>query len=124
MSNRLYVGNLPFHATEDLIQQHFATAAEVVSVQLMLDRMTGQSRGFCFVDMATPEGAQKAISQLNGVELAGRSLRVDIAEERRGGGGGGGGGGRGGGGGGGGFRGGGGGGGGRGRDNDRRGGRY
>jgi RNA recognition motif-containing protein len=121
MSNRLYVGNLPFHATEDLIQQHFAAAAEVVSVQLMLDRMTGQSRGFCFVDMATPEAAQKAISQLNGVELAGRALRIDIAEDRRGGGGGGG---RGGGGGGGGFRGGGGGGGGRGRDNDRRGGRY
>ncbi|HWU89058.1 MAG TPA: RNA-binding protein [Kofleriaceae bacterium] len=118
MSNRLYVGNLPFHATEDLIQQHFAAAGDVVSVQLMLDRMTGQSRGFCFVEMASPEGAQKAISQLNGAELAGRSLRVDMAEERRGGGGGGGGGPRGGGGG---PRGGGGG---RGRDNDRRGGRY
>ena len=125
MSNRLYVGNLPFHATEDLIQQHFAAAGEVVSVQLMLDRMTGQSRGFCFVEMASPDAAQKAIQTLNGVELAGRSLRVDIAEERRGGGGGGGGGG-GRGGGGGGFRGGGGGGGGGrgGRDNDRRGGRY
>lgn len=91
MSNRLYVGNLPYHATEDLIQKHFAAAGEVASVQLMLDRVTGQSRGFCFVEMASPDGAQKAISELNGVELAGRSLRVDVAEERRPGGGGGGG---------------------------------
>ncbi|MBX3159381.1 MAG: RNA-binding protein [Deltaproteobacteria bacterium] len=93
MSNRLYVGNLPFHATEDLIQKHFAATGEVSAVQLMLDRETGQSRGFCFVEMATPEGAQKAIADLNGRDFAGRSLRVDVAEERRGGGGGGGGGG-------------------------------
>jgi RNA recognition motif-containing protein len=99
MSNRLYVGNLPFHATEDLIQQHFATMGEVTSVQLMLDKMSGQSRGFCFVEMATAEGAKKAIADLNGRDFAGRSLRVDVAEERRPrgpGGGGGGGGGRGG----------------------------
>ena len=115
MSNRLYVGNLPFHATEDLIQKHFAAAGEVSSVQLMIDRVSGQSRGFCFVEMASPDGVKKAISDLNGVELGGRSLRVDVAEERRPGGGGGGGGG--------GPRGGGGGGGG-GRRDDRRGGRY
>jgi RNA recognition motif-containing protein len=115
MSNRLYVGNLPFHATEDLISQRFATCGEVREVALMLDRMTGQSRGFCFVEMATAEGAEKAINSLNGQDFEGRSLRVDIAQERpRGGGGGGGGGGDrggdrgGGGGGGGGFRGGGG----------------
>ena len=113
MPNRLYVGNLPYHATEDLIQKHFAAAGEVASVQLMLDRVSGQSRGFCFVEMADAEGAKKAIDELNGVELAGRSLRVDVAEERRPGGGGGGGGG-------GGPRGGGGG----GRRDDRRGGRY
>jgi RNA recognition motif-containing protein len=109
MSNRLYVGNLPFHATEDLITQHFAASGEVKAVNLMIDRMSGQSRGFCFVEMADPAAAQKAISDLNGKELAGRALRVDIAEERRPGGGGGGGGG---------SRGGGGG----GRNNDRRGG--
>jgi cold-inducible RNA-binding protein len=112
MSNRLYVGNLPYHATEDLISQHFAAAGEVTSVHLMIDRTSGQSRGFCFVEMASADAAQKAISDLNGKELSGRSLRVDIAEERRPGGGGG----RDGG-----SRGGGGGGGGRG---DRRGGRY
>ena len=121
MSNRLYVGNLPFHATEDLIQQRFAACGEVREVALMLDRMTGRSRGFCFVEMATPEGAQKALSDLNGQDFEGRPLRVDVAQDRpaRSGGGGGGGGGRGGwggGGGGGGYDGGGGGGrGGRGR---------
>jgi RNA recognition motif-containing protein len=65
----------------------------------MLDKMSGQSRGFCFVEMATAEGAKKAIADLNGRDFAGRSLRVDVAEERRPrgpGGGGGGGGGRGG----------------------------
>jgi cold-inducible RNA-binding protein len=107
MSNRLYVGNLPFHATEDLISQRFATCGEVREVALMLDRMTGQSRGFCFVEMATAEGAEKAINSLNGQDFEGRSLRVDVAQERpRGGGGGGGGGDRGGDRGGGGFRGG------------------
>jgi RNA recognition motif-containing protein len=100
MSNRLYVGNLPYHATEDLIQQHFAGSGEVASVQLMIDRASGQSRGFCFVEMASPAAAQKAITDLNGKDFAGRALRVDVAEERRprGGGGGGGGGGYGGGG--------------------------
>ena len=93
MSNRLYVGNLPFHATEDLIQKAFATSGEVKAVNLMLDRVSGQSRGFGFVEMATAEAAQKAINDLNGHDMDGRALRVDIAEERRPGGGGGGGGG-------------------------------
>ncbi len=96
MSSRLYVGNLPFHATEDLIAKTFATSGEVKKVDLMIDRVSGQSRGFCFVDMGTAEAAQKAIQDLNGQQMDGRALRVDIAEERRGGGGGGGGGGRGG----------------------------
>jgi len=93
MSKRLYVGNLPFHATEDLIQKTFATSGEVVAVNLMLDRVSGQSRGFGFVEMNTAEAAQKAINDLNGHDMDGRALRVDIAEERKGGGGGGGGGG-------------------------------
>ena len=120
MSNRLYVGNLPFHATEHLLTQKFSECGEVLSVNVMVDRMSGQSRGFGFVEMATSEGAQKALSELNGKEFEGRALRVDVAQERqRGGGGGGGGGGYGGGGGG--YGGGGGGRGGRDRD---RGGRY
>ena len=70
MGNRLYVGNLPFHATEELIKQKFASCGEVKEVSLMLDRMTGQSRGFCFVEMATPEGAQKALDDRRGLALA------------------------------------------------------
>jgi RNA recognition motif-containing protein len=82
MSNRLYVGNLPYHATEDLITQHFATSGEVKGVNLMIDRVSGQSRGFCFVEMASADAAQKEIADLNGKDFAGRSLRVDVAEER------------------------------------------
>jgi cold-inducible RNA-binding protein len=110
MSNRLYVGNLPFHATEDLLQKTFATSGEVVSATVLLDRMTGQSRGFGFVEMTTADAAKKAIADLDGKDLEGRALRVSVAEERRPGGGGGGGGGSRGGGGGGGYGGGGGGG--------------
>jgi len=102
MGNRLYVGNLPFHATDDLIQQTFAAAGDVVEVSVVVDRVTGRSRGFAFVEMGSPEAAQKAIETLDGHDLGGRAMRVSVAEERRPGGGGGGGGG--------GFRGGGGGG--------------
>jgi cold-inducible RNA-binding protein len=115
MNNRLYVGNLSFHTTEDTLQQTFAAFGTVSEAKLVIDRETGRSRGFAFVSMSTDEEAQAAIQQLNGADLDGRALRVNIAEERRPGGGGGGGGGfrgGGGGGGGGGFRGGGGGGGG------------
>ena len=93
MSNRLYVGNLPFHATEDLISQRFATCGEVREVALMLDRMTGRSRGFCVVERASQLGAQQALSDLTGPDCVGRALRVAVAQERgpRGGGGGGGG---------------------------------
>jgi len=115
MNNRLYVGNLAFHTTEDTLQQTFSAVGTVSEAKLVIDRETGRSRGFAFVSMSTDEEAQAAIDQLNGADLDGRALRVNIAEERRPGGGGfrgggGGGGFRGGGGGGGGFRGGGGGG--------------
>lgn len=92
MTNRLYVGNLVFHATESLIQDAFAACGEVKSVSVMTDRETGRSRGFAFVEMADAAGAQKAIAELDGRDLEGRALRVSVAEERRGGGGGGGGG--------------------------------
>jgi cold-inducible RNA-binding protein len=87
MSNRLYVGNLPYHATEELIAQHFSTSGPVKAVNLMIDRMSGQSRGFCFVEMETADAAEKAIADLNGKDFAGRSLRIDVAEDRRPGGG-------------------------------------
>ena len=108
MSKNLYVGNLPFGTTTDDLRDLFAQYGNVKSAQVVMDRETGRSRGFGFVEMN--DGAEAAIDALNGKEFQGRSLAVNEArprEERpRGGGGGGGGGG---------YRGGGGGGGGRGR---------
>lgn len=125
MATKLYVGNLSFQTSSEDLRAHFAQAGTVESASVVEDRMTGRSRGFGFVEMATPEEAAAAIEQLNGKEFAGRNLTVNEARPRtdRPGGGYGGGGGRGGGGGGG-YGGGGGGGGGYGggrggRDKDR-----
>src|ERR1700745_3623347 len=101
MNKKLYVGNLPFSAEEEQLQQLFgADGRQVASVRILQDKMTGRSRGFGFVEMATPEDAQKAIEALNGHDFMGRPLTVNEAREqepRSGGGGGfGGGGGRGG----------------------------
>jgi len=101
MNNRLYVGNLAFHTTEDSLQRAFSQHGEVVETKLVLDRETGRSRGFAFVVMGTADEARKAISEMDGTDLDGRPLRVNEAEERKPRGGGGGGGGYGGGGGGG-----------------------
>ena len=99
MSTKLFVGNLSFNVTENELQDAFAEHGTVVEANLMTDRATGRPRGFGFVTMGSPEEAQKAINALNGKELAGRALTVNLAREReprsggRGGGGGGGGGG-------------------------------
>src|ERR1035441_6382161 len=93
MSAKLFVGNLSFNITENDLQDAFAAHGTVVEANLMMDRATGRPRGFAFVTMSTPEEAQKAIDALNGKELGGRALTVNIArprEERTGGGGGGG----------------------------------
>src|SRR5688572_29321779 len=95
MSAKLFVGNLSFKTTENDLQDAFAAHGTVLEANLMMDRMSGRPRGFAFVTMSTPEEAQKAIDALNGKELDGRALTVNIArprEERPGGGGGGGGG--------------------------------
>ena len=115
MSSKLFVGNLSFNTTENDLQDAFAAHGSVVEANLMMDRMTGRARGFGFVTMSTPEEAEKAIAALNGAQMDGRALTVNIARPRedRPAGGGGGGARRGGGGGGGGYSGGGGGGGGR-----------
>jgi RNA recognition motif-containing protein len=86
MSNRLFVGNLPLHATDDLIRQRMAECGEVRSVDLILDRVTGRPRGFAFVEMATAEGMRKALAELDGKDFEGRPLTVKVAEERGGGG--------------------------------------
>src|SRR5687768_5932911 len=113
MSNKLFVGNLSYNVTENDLQDLFAAHGTVTDCNLMLDRMSGRSRGFAFVTMSSKEEAEAATNALNGHSLDGRALTVNEARPRPegGGGGGGGGGGRGyGGGGGGGGRGGGGGG--------------
>jgi cold-inducible RNA-binding protein len=118
MGKKLYVGNLSYSVDSSELEQLFAQHGQVVSAQIINDRDTGRSKGFGFVEMATDQEAQAAITGLNGQQHGGRALTVNEArprEERSGGGGGGGGGGRGFGGGGGGGRGGYGGGGGGGR---------
>src|SRR5438034_5710616 len=97
MSNKLFVGNLSFNTTENDLQDAFAAHGTVVEANLMMDRATGRPRGFGFVTMSTPEEAQAALNALNGKEIDGRALTVNVAkprEERSGGGGGGYGGGR------------------------------
>ena len=122
MATKLYVGNLSFRTTSEELRDAFASVGTVESASVIEDRETGRSRGFAFVEMATPEEATAAIEAFNGKDFGGRNLTVNEAKPRtdRGGGGGGRGGYGGGRGGGGGGRGGyGGGGGGRGGDSDR-----
>jgi cold-inducible RNA-binding protein len=82
MSAKLFVGNLSFNVTENDLQDAFAAHGTVIEANLMMDRATGRPRGFGFVTMSTPEEAQKAIDALNGKELAGRALTVNIARPR------------------------------------------
>ena len=98
VGTRLFVGNLSFGTTQAALEAAFAPAGEVVEAAIPVDRETGQPRGFAFVTMGSREAAANAISQLNGLILDGREIRVDEAQERsrgeggfRGGGGGGGG---------------------------------
>jgi len=92
MGTRLYVGNLPFNASEDQVRELFAQNGRTVTeVRLVTDRETGRPRGFGFVEMASSEEADGAIRQLNGYSLGGRPLTVNEARERTGAGGGGGG---------------------------------
>jgi cold-inducible RNA-binding protein len=82
MSTKLFVGNLSFQTTENDLQDAFAAHGTVLEANLMLDRMSGRPRGFGFVTMSSPEEAQKAIDALNGAELAGRALTVNVARPR------------------------------------------
>ena len=116
MNTKLFVGNLSFETSELELQDLFAACGTVSEVNIVTDKFTQKPRGFAFVTMATPEGAQTAIQQLSGKEVNGRALTVNEARPREERGGGGGYGGGRGGGGGGGYRGGGGGGGGGGGD--------
>jgi len=92
--NKLYVGNLSFQSTEDDITDAFAAHGTVTSVNMIMDRETGRPRGFAFVEMSSDSEANAAMQALDGQDLGGRNLKVNIAkprEPRSGGGGGGGG---------------------------------
>jgi RNA recognition motif-containing protein len=82
MSKRLYVGNLSYNTTEMGLREVFAKAGEVTEVKMVLDRETGRPRGFAFVEMATDQAAQQAVTDLDGRDLDGRTLKVNPAQER------------------------------------------
>jgi len=82
MSNKLFVGNLSFDTTENDLQDTFAAHGTVTEANLMIDRATSRSRGFGFVTMSSAEEAQKAIDALNGKQMGGRALTVNVAKPR------------------------------------------
>lgn len=79
MASKLYVGGLSYSTTSEGLREFFAQSGNVVSATVITDRFSGQSRGFGFVEMATAEEAQNAISQLNGRELDGRRITVEVS---------------------------------------------
>lgn len=87
MSNKLYVGNLSFRVTNEDLQEYFAGAGTVESANVVMDRETGRSRGFGFVEMASEDDANNAIAQFNGQEYDGRNMVVNEARPREDGGG-------------------------------------
>lgn len=84
MGKRLYVGNLPFSVTEELLRETFGRHGVVTGVDIIMDREAGRPRGFAFVEMQEDAAAEAAIRSLDGSEFGGRSLRVNEAQERRG----------------------------------------
>lgn len=82
MSTNLYVGNLSFNTSTSQLETLFAEYGEVARAQVITDRDTGRSRGFAFVEMGSSDSAQKAISALNGRDVDGRQLTVNVAKQR------------------------------------------
>ena len=82
MNNKLFVGNLSFNTTENDLQDAFAAHGSVTEADLVMDRVTNRPRGFAFVTMSTGDEAEKAIAALNGTELDGRSITVNVAKPR------------------------------------------
>jgi RNA recognition motif-containing protein len=80
--NRLFVGNLSYQTGENDLQDHFAQAGAVTSVNLMMDKITGKSRGFAFVEYASDTEAQKAIEQFHDKDFQGRKITVNVARPR------------------------------------------
>jgi len=82
MSTKIYVGNLPYSVTDASLKSNFAEFGGVSSAKVMMDRDSGTSKGFGFVEMASPEAAQAAISALHGMSVDGRSIVVSLARPR------------------------------------------
>jgi len=82
MAKKIYVGNLSFSTTEDTLSDTFAQFGEVISAVIVTDRYTGRSRGFGFVEMDDENAADAAITALDGKELDGRNLRVNVANSK------------------------------------------
>ena len=82
MATRIYVGNLPYSATNEQLSQLFATYGDVVEATVVMDRETGQTKGFGFVEMGNDSSAQAAIAGLNGTDMDGRAIRVNEAQPR------------------------------------------
>ncbi len=87
MSVKIYVGNLPYSVTDSSLESNFAEFGSVSSAKVMMDRETGRSKGFGFVEMAAADVAQAAITALNGVSVDGRAIVVNLARPREAGGG-------------------------------------
>lgn len=91
MSNKLYVGNLPYSVNDDSLRHNFSEFGAVASAKVMIDRDSGRSKGFGFVEMSNAAEAQAAINGLNGQSVDGRQIVVNVSRPKEGGGGGGGG---------------------------------
>jgi len=83
MAKKLYVGGLPYRTTEEELKEAFMVVGNVESAIIIIDRMSGRSKGFGFVEMATEEEAQAAIEKMNGTEFGGRTITVSEAREKK-----------------------------------------
>lgn len=82
MNKKLFVGSLPYSVTSAQLEELFAKCGKIVSVDLITDKFSGQSKGFAFIEMATDEEAQKAIKELNNYNLDGRAMVVNVARPK------------------------------------------
>lgn len=82
MANKLYVGNISYHTTEDGLRNAFSQFGEVVSAKVIMDRETGRSKGFAFVEMSNDDEARAAMEAMDSRELDGRKLKVNEATEK------------------------------------------
>lgn len=82
MQNKIYIGNLPFSATNDSITETFSAVGTVTSANIIMDKETNRSKGFAFIEMSTAEEAAKAISTFNDKDYNGRNIKVSLAKPR------------------------------------------